>query len=497
MELILWIGFYFLTFYAFLPALVSRIFGFRVFMRGKTVSEIALTFDDGPDPVYTPKLLDLLKQHGAKATFFVVGENAEKNPQIIKRIHDEGHIIGIHNFVHHTNWFMRPRTVKRQIHRTSDVIKKITGARPMYYRPPWGIVNVFDYANLGYLQIVLWTSLFGDWRKRVSADKLYKRMRSKLKPGQVFLLHDCGITFGADKDAPANTISALERILDDGRRMDYRFVGIDEMIELTEASRSRRKGDQSSVRRVSMKQTDSEVEMDKEKSHSIGPIKKIIVSAWLLWEKVFHIMFRLRPVGDGKFFNYRVRRYAGPPLDLRADATLHSGDYIMEIHFENAMLFQLGMNSKSALQTGIKIIREMEKALPDMARELAVTPNGDKVKALYGVSMVHRGSEALGYGTYDLPRGLFSWMTNIYLRVLIRVIHPEGNDRVRTRGGAMTPRMLIMPREILLTWADETRTRRRPEREKPVNSQIPFQKISADRKLDSVGVEEETLGKLV
>ena len=77
MELILWIGIYFLTFYAFLPAIVSRIFGFRVFMRGRSEQEIALTFDDGPDPEYTPKLLDLLKSRGARATFFVVGEIAE------------------------------------------------------------------------------------------------------------------------------------------------------------------------------------------------------------------------------------------------------------------------------------------------------------------------------------------------------------------------------------------------------------------------------------
>lgn len=493
MELILWIGFYFLTFYAFLPALVSRIFGFRVFMRGKTDKEIALTFDDGPDPVYTPKLLDLLKEHGAKATFFVVGENAERNPSIIARIHEEGHIIGIHNFVHHTNWLMRPRTVKRQIHRTSDVIKKITGSRPMYYRPPWGIVNVFDYANLGYLQIVLWTSLFGDWRKRVNAEKLYRRMRRKLKPGQVFLLHDCGITFGADKDAPANTITALERILDDGRKLDYRFVGIDEMIELTERNRSRRKSSQTSVRRASMKS--DEPVSEKKKAHSIGPVKKVVVAAWLLWEKVFHIMFRLKPVGEGKFFNYRIRKYAGPPLDLRADTTLHSGDYIMEIHFENQMLFDLGMNSRSALQTGIKIIREMEKGLPHMARELALAPNGDKVKALYGVSMVHRGAESLGYGTYDLPRGLFSWMTNIYLRILMRVIHPEGNERVRTKGEVMTPRMLIMPRDILLTWADESRSRRRPEREQPMKIDSQKKINTADQATD--GFKEETLGKLV
>lgn len=494
MEIILWIGFYFLTFYAFLPALISRIFGFRVFMRGKSKTEIALTFDDGPDPEYTPKLLDLLKKQGAKATFFVVGENAERNPEIIARIHEEGHILGIHNYVHHSNWLMRPRTVKRQIHRTSDVIKRITGSRPMYYRPPWGIVNVFDYANLGYLQIVLWTSLFSDWRKKIGPDKLYRRMKQKLKPGQVFLLHDCGSTFGADRDAPANTISALERILDDGRQLGYRFVGIDEMIEITERAKKKKNSDHRTARKSTMKSSEGE----EVKVPRIGPLKKVIVSLWMAYEKIFHVVFRLRPVGSGHFFNYRIRRYSGPPLDLQGDQTLRSGDRIMEIHFENQMLFDLGMNSKSTLQIGIRIIREMEKALPEMARELAVAPNGDQVRALYGVSMIHRGSESLGYKTFELPRGLFAWTTNIYLRVLMRVIHPAGNQRVREKANSLNPRMLIMPRDILLTWANDDRANRRPVRErakkndaaKPSNQEAETQELVAH-------FEEGSIGKLV
>ncbi|WEK53136.1 MAG: polysaccharide deacetylase family protein [Candidatus Cohnella colombiensis] len=467
MELILVLGFYFLTFYAFLPAIISRIFGFRVFLKGKTDREIALTFDDGPDPLYTPKLLDLLKEHDVKATFFVVGENAERYPEIVARIHEEGHVLGIHNYVHHSNWLMRPKTVKRSIHKTSDVIKDITGTRPMYYRPPWGIMNVFDYANLGYLQIVLWTSMFGDWRQKIGAEKLYKRMRRKLKPGQVFLLHDCGSTFGADRDAPANTIAALERILQDGHQLGYRFVGIDQMIELTEHRKKMRKERASSQIAASDrmgKEAQLQVSHVKNNKPTIGPLKKVVVYFWLLYEKLFHLVFRLKPVGDRGYFNYRIRKYAGPPIDLEGDTTLRSGNYVMELHFDNEKLFELGMNSRSPLQIGIKIVREMQHALPDFARALGPAPNGEKVVALYGVSMIHRGSESLGYQTFDLPRGLFSWMTNIYLRILMRVIHPAGNERVREKGQTLSPRMLIMPRDILLNWANETESLRRPNR---------------------------------
>ncbi|RIE03092.1 polysaccharide deacetylase family protein [Cohnella faecalis] len=420
MEIILWIGFYFLTFYAFLPAFVSRVFGFRVFMRGKTKSEIALTFDDGPDPVYTPILLDLLKKHGAKATFFVVGANAEKYPELVSRMHEEGHIVGIHNYVHHSNWFMRPKTVKRQIHRTSDVIKKITGARPKYYRPPWGIVNVFDYGNIGYLQIVLWTSMFGDWRKKIGAENLYLRMRKKLKPGEVFLLHDCGITVGADRDAPANTIAALARILEDGRELGYRFVGIDEMIELTEGKKSK-------------------ISTEAEGSPSVGPVKRVLVACWMLWEKLFHVTFRLKPIGDGKSFNYRVRKYSGPVVYLRDGKTLRSGDKIMEMHFENRMLYDMGMNSRSAVHTAIRLVRSVADALPFYARELESLPDRDDVKALYGVSIIHRGSDGLGFQIFDLPRGMFSWTSDLYLRFMMSIITPEGSKRVRERGTRLHP----------------------------------------------------------
>jgi len=482
MEIILWIGFYFLTFYAFLPALISRIFGYRVFMNGKSADGISLTFDDGPDPEYTPKLLDLLKSRGAKGTFFVVGENAEKYPEIVARIHEEGHILGIHNYVHHTNWFMRPGTVKRQIRQTSDVIERITGTKPMYYRPPWGIVNVFDYARLGHLQIVLWTSLFGDWKKRLGAEKLYRRMRRKLKPGQVFLLHDCGSTFGADRDAPENTIAAVERILNDGEKLGYRFIGIDEMIAVTEQAKKKK----------------GAAEGSKARQASVGPFKRLVIGLWMLWEKLFHVVFRLRPVGSAGFFNYRIRKYTGQKLTLHGGSELKPGDRIMEIHFENRMLVEAGLKSKSSLQIAIRIIREIEKVLPDMARELAVVPRGDEVKALYGVSMIHRGGESLGFEMFDLPKGLFAWSTNLYLRFMIRVVHPAGNQRVREHEESLNPRMLIMERETLLRWADETRKVRRVGRERAASkTNDADRKSSAEDDGPVAEFEEATFGKLV
>ncbi len=458
MEFILWLGFYFLTVYALLPAFVSRMFGFRVFNRGKTEKEISITFDDGPDPVYTPQLLDLLKRYGARCTFFLVGAHAEQHPEIVARIHKEGHVIGIHNYQHYTNWLMRPKTVRKHILRTSDVINRITGIRPVYYRPPWGIVNLFDFRRLGHLQIVLWTGMFGDWKAKVGAEKLYLRMRRKLRPGEVFVLHDSGRTFGADEEAPAQMISALERILEDGRQKGYRFVGVDDMIALTE----------------------------KNKPRKIGWFKKIIVSIWMLWEKAFHAVFRLKPVGDGTKYHYRIRKYSGPTIEMRDGKSLRGGDYVFELHFDNQMLYNIGMKSRTSVQIAIRLIRDMESGLPDMARILETAPNGDKVAALYGVTMIHQGGGALGFQAFDLPKGFFARLTNRYLKFMLSVIHPEGGKRVKEHG-ELSPKIILMERSDLMAWKGRT-GRERPSRAARRESKEPAAGASSGIPADQVGV---------
>lgn len=455
MDKILVSIFYFFTFYAFLPAFFSRMFGFRVFRRGRTEREIALTFDDGPDPVYTPQLLDLLKRYDARATFFVVGHHAEQHPELIRRMHEEGHDIGIHNYVHYPNWFMRPRAVKRQVHRTSDIILSITGTRPQFYRPPWGIVNVFDYANLDRLQIVLWTSMFGDWRRKVGAERLYRRMRKKLRPGQVFLLHDRGDTFGADPEAPAQMLAALERILQDGVRLGYRFVNMREMIALTEANKQKRKRNTASgTGAVSGKFPGN--------GSGIGFGKRLLVAVWMLWERLFHLLFRLRPIGDGSWFHYRITRYTGKELPLGGGDALKPGDRVMELHFDNRMLYRVGLTSTSGIHTALRLIRKLEELLPEVARHFDRLPDKETIRGIYGVTLIHQGAESFGFRLFDLPNGWFRRLTNVYLHVLMAVIRPAGarrGDRF-----PIGPKIVFMYREELLKWKDRERIRKRSAR---------------------------------
>lgn len=437
-TLLLWL-FYISSLYAFIPGLITRIFGFRVFRRGRSKEYFSLTFDDGPDPQYTPALLDLLKRYDAKATFFVVGSSAERHPELLKRMREEGHLIGIHNYVHKTNWLMGPAAVKKQIQKTGKVILDATGERTHFYRPPWGIVNLFDFAKRNETQIVLWSSIFSDWRVKIGADKLTKRMLRKLRGGEVFLLHDSGATLGANVTAPGEMLIALERVLKEARNRGLNSIRIDEMIRISESSRKEKKVRQ----RSSAQPTDS-------KKKPISRFKRIIVALWMVWEKLFHLLFRLKTINpEDPLIHFRVRSYHGQQVTMNGGAVLASGDQIIEMHFDNKLLFKLGMESKSPVQLAIKMVRRMEQEMPLVARYVFDHPELANVKALYGVSMINRGPEKFGFTVTELPKGLFLGSSQIYLKFLMGVIHPEGRSRLNQSPEMLIPKMILMPLDYL------------------------------------------------
>lgn len=220
--------------YWLLPVICTFLLGIHVLKKGKG-HQVAFTFDDGPHPIYTPQLLDLLKKYRVKANFFVLGSKAEKYPELILRMHREGHLIGIHNYHHYPNSFMTPKQIRRQVNQTAEIVSQITGERPLFYRPPWGVLNLFDFWIHQDFCIVLWSVMVGDWKRRGGSSKVKKRLLRRLKDGSIFLLHDSGDTFGADLDAPENTLQALEDVLQVVLDKGYQCVRIDSMLRRHES----------------------------------------------------------------------------------------------------------------------------------------------------------------------------------------------------------------------------------------------------------------------
>lgn len=208
--------------YAVLPNIYYRFFSKSVVKRVSAKERtVALTFDDGPDPVYTPKLLDMLKKYDVKCTFFVLASKASKYPELVKRMVDEGHNVGLHSFRHISEAFMSPLQTKRNFKKALDILNELN-VKVRLFRPPWGIFNLLTcrYAMRYHCKIVLWSIHVLDWSRYASVDFIKKRLINNVKPGDIILLHDGR---GA-KDAPKRTITALDTAIPVLQRKGYRFV---------------------------------------------------------------------------------------------------------------------------------------------------------------------------------------------------------------------------------------------------------------------------------
>jgi peptidoglycan/xylan/chitin deacetylase (PgdA/CDA1 family) len=188
---------------------------------------IALTFDDGPWPRITPKVLEILKKNNIKATFFWVGQPLKQNPQIAKQVVAEGHVIGNHTWHH---WYHRldASTAAHEIEDTAELIYKTTGVRTSLFRPPGGVMNngVADYAKRKNDLIVMWSNDPMDYRPH-SAKQLVNNVIRKAQPGGIVLMHDGGGNHWA-------TVEALPEIIAKLREQGYKFVTIPELLEMSD-----------------------------------------------------------------------------------------------------------------------------------------------------------------------------------------------------------------------------------------------------------------------
>jgi peptidoglycan/xylan/chitin deacetylase (PgdA/CDA1 family) len=185
---------------------------------------IAMTFDDGPSAVLTPKLLDLLAAHHIKATFFVVGENVAEHPEIVARAAKEGHEIGNHSWSHPNLAKMSQENVRSQLQRTDDAIKNATGQRPTLLRPPYGSITErqkrWIHDEFGY-DIILWDVDPLDW-KRPGPAVVRSRILKETRPGSIVLSHDIH----------PGTIEAMPSTFDQLEAKGFKFVTVSELISM-------------------------------------------------------------------------------------------------------------------------------------------------------------------------------------------------------------------------------------------------------------------------
>jgi len=187
--------------------------------------EVALTFDDGPSPLSTRKVLAELSRFGAHATFFVLGAKAEKHPDLVKAIHAAGHEIGLHGFTHDRLLSLRhPSEIVSDLERARSVVESLTGERPRLFRPPIGHVSprtAVAVRRLG-LTLVGWSVRARDGLRGTTAAVVAKRMLSRLAPGAIVLLHDAS----EHEDFEPAGVAALAEILAETNRRGVACVTV-------------------------------------------------------------------------------------------------------------------------------------------------------------------------------------------------------------------------------------------------------------------------------
>jgi peptidoglycan/xylan/chitin deacetylase (PgdA/CDA1 family) len=190
---------------------------------GKKV--IALTFDDGPWPSSTAKVLDILKKNNIKGTFFVVGQNVKNYPDLTKRVVTDGHIIANHTW-HHWYHHMNAQTAAYEVANTTDIIYKTTGIKTSLFRPPGGNMRngVAAYAKSNKYAVIMWSSDSMDY-SRPGVPRLINNIFREAKPGGIVLMHDGG----GDR---SHTVKALPEIISKFRKQGYEFVTVPELLEM-------------------------------------------------------------------------------------------------------------------------------------------------------------------------------------------------------------------------------------------------------------------------
>lgn len=193
---------------------------------------IALTFDDGPSPFWTPKILDELKKYNIKATFFMVGSHAEKYPEIVKRAADEGHEIGNHTYLHHVLIYYTNDELRLEIKHTEDIIYNITGKRTDLFRPPKGWLTKQEkkyIKSLGY-KIILWTLNSKDWVTFFSNKYIIHNIIKNVQPGDIILFHDSGGTFSLREGDRSNTLRVISKLIKELQAKGYKFVPVSDLL---------------------------------------------------------------------------------------------------------------------------------------------------------------------------------------------------------------------------------------------------------------------------
>ena len=358
---------------------------------------VVLTFDDGPDPAATPRVLEVLKKYHVCATFFVVAERAEKYPELIRQIQADGHSIGVHSLNHKYAWFTSPWKTSREWTESVRILERLLDHKVTWMRPPWGTFNLTTWWWLKRheLRAVLWNAEGHDWEARRSPEEITERILKRTNEGTIIVLHDNSRELGAQE----NSIIALEQLC----------IRIVKELKLP---------------LVPLEFPD----------WKIG--KQLEFRIWEKWEHYYARKHRVERIDDKNIFRLEKSSYDGPNLYAEDGKLLaEKGDLVAEIHFDNIRLQARG---RDPLKTALKAMHQVRESIPGLARYVAKDPTYDNIKVFVAQTLFHRGVKGFGFNVQDLPDTRKSQGIAKLQKMTMRVYHPVGKNRQNERLGNKT-----------------------------------------------------------
>lgn len=384
-----------------LPYLLMQIANLGVVREGKGYKpQMALTFDDGPDPETTPLVLEALKEANVKATFFMVGEKVRLHPEWVREVVRQGHEVASHGDKHRSSWLRFPWEIGPDHQKAIDALHEATGEYPRFFRPPHGMYTLANWWTLQQspVKAAHWSIEAHDWRSDHTPEKVRERILKHAEPGGVIVMHDAG-------PGALNTVPALPELLKALKTRGYQLVALKDLEGLKSAD------GRNILRR--------------------------------LWAYVDRVYDRQREVD---YFTQHSRgvmrlsrsKYFGPDITTVGGDHITHGDEEAELHLHSARLVNVAEHNPVAAY------RMLSFSLKELAKAFEENPKYQSCRVIFGASLFSEVVEPLGFHVTDIPdpaeaRKLKSWMN------FIRTVYSDTPNR-----RALDPKFVWMDRETLL-----------------------------------------------
>ena len=381
---------------------------------------VALTFDDGPDPVFTPRILDILAEFNARATFFVIGKRAEQHPAVVRAIADAGHEVGNHTYRHRPLWLLPPYQTREEIDRGAQALTAILGQPPGYFRPPWGRLNLeaVRHSTRARQQRVLWSLRAEGWLPLARPETIVRVVAQRLHPGAIIGLHDGGGLW----DTPARMAAALPALLRLLRERGYRCLTLSELLT----------------------------------GGPTAPPRAILANrVWNGYEQAWNAWHGVEQLGQDTILTLGPAVYCGSDLLLRDGTMIHAGAQLGELHLDRARVAYLH-RTVAPSRLGLVLRRELEHTLRRLAQMVVERPHAYELEAFRSTTLFWREARRLGFEVGACESswrlGFLGW----YQRMLLARDHPHGCRRLQGRRWAART-IWLSRRELLRRYGGQRR----------------------------------------